>query len=36
MNEIANRRPSEGIDGEITGQAIAGARSGLRKRRIAF
>jgi hypothetical protein len=36
MNEIAKRRPSEGIDEKITGQAIAGARSGLSKRRIAL
>lgn len=36
MNEIAKRRPSEGIDEKITGQAIAGARSGLTKRRIAL
>jgi hypothetical protein len=34
MNEIAKLRPSEGIDEKITGQAIAGARSGLSKRRI--
>ena len=33
MNEIAKRRPSEGIDKKITGRAIAGARAGLKMRR---
>ena len=33
MNEIAKRRPSEGIDKEITGRDIAGARAGLKMRR---
>ncbi|RLE67615.1 MAG: hypothetical protein DRJ45_09205, partial [Thermoprotei archaeon] len=33
MNEIAKRRPSEGIDKEITGRQIAGARGGLKLRR---
>jgi len=36
MNEIANRRPSEGIDEKITGRTIGGARSGLSKRLIAL
>jgi len=33
MNEVAKRRPSEGIDKKITGRAIAGARAGLKMRR---
>ncbi len=33
MNEIAKRRPSEGIDKKITGRQIAGARGGLKLRR---
>lgn len=33
MNEIAKRRPSEGIEKKITGRDIAGARAGLRMRR---
>ena len=33
MNEIAKRKPSEGIDKKITGQSIAGARAGLKMRR---
>ena len=33
MNEIAKRRPSEGIDKKITGKDIAGARAGLKMRR---
>ncbi|OPX19907.1 MAG: hypothetical protein BZ151_06880 [Desulfobacca sp. 4484_104] len=33
MNEIAKRRPSEGINKEITGRDIAGARAGLHMRR---
>ncbi|MCP2518989.1 hypothetical protein NLD30_00910 [SCandidatus Aminicenantes bacterium Aminicenantia_JdfR_composite] len=33
MNEIAKRRPSEGIDKKITGRDIAGARAGLKMRR---
>ncbi len=33
MNEIAKRRPSEGIDKRITGRDIAGARAGLKMRR---
>ncbi|MCD6549238.1 hypothetical protein J7K41_00800, partial [Candidatus Micrarchaeota archaeon] len=33
MNEIAKRRPSEGIDKKITGRDIAGARGGLKMRR---
>ncbi len=33
MNEIAKRRPSEGIDKKITGREIAGARAGLKMRR---
>ncbi|MFP3867867.1 MAG: hypothetical protein ACLFUU_06860 [Desulfobacteraceae bacterium] len=33
MNEIAKRRPSEGINKEITGRDIAGARGGLHMRR---
>ena len=36
MNEIANRRPSEGIDEKITGQTIGGARGGLSKGLIAL
>ncbi len=36
MNEIANRRPSDGIDEKIIGRTIGGARSGLRKRSIAL
>jgi len=36
MNEIANRRPSDGIDEKIIGRTIGGARSGLRKRLIAL
>ena len=33
MNEIAKRRPSEGIDKKMTGRDIAGARAGLKMRR---
>lgn len=33
MNEIARRRPKEGIDKKITGRQIAGARGGLKMRR---
>lgn len=33
MNEIARRRPSEGVDKKITGREIAGARSGLTRSR---
>ncbi len=33
MNEIAKRRPEEGIDKKITGYDIAGARAGLKMRR---
>jgi len=33
MNEIAKRKPSEGIDKKITGRSIAGARAGLKMRR---
>jgi hypothetical protein len=33
MNEIAKRRPLEGIDKKITGRDIAGARAGLKMRR---
>lgn len=33
MNEIAKRRPGEGIDKKITGRDIAGARAGLKMRR---
>jgi len=33
MNEIAKRKPSEGIDKKITGRDIAGARAGLKMRR---
>jgi hypothetical protein len=33
MNEIAKRRPTEGIEKEITGRDIAGARAGLKMRR---
>jgi len=33
MNEIAKRRPTEGIDKKITGRDIAGARAGLKMRR---
>ena len=33
MNEIAKRKPSEGIDKKITGRQIAGARGGLKLRR---
>lgn len=33
MNEIAKRRPSEGIKAKITGRQIAGARGGLKLRR---
>jgi len=33
MNEIAKRRPKEGIDKKITGYDIAGARAGLKMRR---
>lgn len=33
MNEIAKRRPNEGIDKKITGYEIAGARAGLKMRR---
>lgn len=33
MNEIAKRKPSEGIDKRITGRDIAGARAGLKMRR---
>jgi len=33
MNEIAKRRPLEGIDKKITGRQIAGARGGLKLRR---
>lgn len=33
MNEIAKRRPSEGIEKKITGRDIAGARAGLKMRR---
>lgn len=33
MNEIAKRRPFEGIDKKITGRDIAGARAGLKMRR---
>ena len=33
MNEIAKRRPSEGIEQKITGRQIAGARGGLKLRR---
>ena len=33
MNEIAKRRPNEGIDKKITGSEIAGARAGLKMRR---
>jgi len=33
MNEIAKRKPLEGIDKKITGRSIAGARAGLKMRR---
>ena len=33
MNEIAKRRPNEGVDKKITGREIAGARAGLKMRR---
>lgn len=33
MNEIAKRRPLEGIEKKITGRDIAGARAGLKMRR---
>ena len=33
MNEIAKRRPQEGVDKKITGREIAGARAGLKMRR---
>lgn len=33
MNELAKRRPSEGVDKKITGRDIAGARAGFKMRR---
>jgi len=33
MNEIAKRKPHEGVDKKITGREIAGARAGLKMRR---
>ena len=33
MNEIAKRRPSEGIDKKLTGRSMGGARAGLKMRR---